>query len=161
MSPDTIKAIIAGVATIISAILTVVVKNYLDKKKESERYKNVGTAIQEAVSGKWKGDIKQTLNSNAIFVQVDSTFKVSENGMIKGEIILPYENRIVKLLFTGGFYSLRFIKLEYENSNKAILQFGSIVLKLSDDSTRLKGHFVGYGHISGDIIAGNINFTKV
>ena len=160
MSQELLKAIVAGAVSIISAVIAIIVKNYLDKKKEDDQYRDVDKAIQEAVEGRWKGEINQTLNGNILFLEVIATFKVSNSGSIKGQMIIPYENESFRLKCVGGFYSMRFIKMEYENHNKAILQFGSMVFKLSDDCNKFEGYFVGYGHISKNLIAGSMVFTK-
>ena len=166
MNEDLLKVIGTGIATILSAVVTILIKNYFDRKKEGEKYRSVETAIQEAVGGKWKGYIKQSLNGDLLFENVKVSFKVSDNGSIKGEMKVPYKDELYELKCTGGFYSQRFMKLEYENSNKAILQFGSMVIKLSDDSIKLEGYFVGNGVIgrntpvSKNIIAGEMFFVK-
>lgn len=153
------NAIIAGIATILSAAFTIIISEYLDQRK----YKKVKKEVREAINGKWKGIIQQTLNDNLQVFDADITFKVLSSGAITGiaKVPNPINNEMFFLDLKGGFYSEWFIKIDYESANKAILQFGTFIFRLSYDAARLEGYFNGHGHISGKIIAGPAYFEKV
>lgn len=158
---DIAKAIIAGIAVVLSALLTLLLKEYFDRKRASDKYENLEKSISEAVNGKWKGYFEQTFGENNVSIELMLDLKVSLSGSITGKAKVPYQGEIYDIDVKGGFYSQRFLKMDYENSNKAILQFGAFVFKLSDDSQKLIGYFVGYGHKSGKIIGGNAKVEKV
>jgi hypothetical protein len=155
---DITKAIIAGIATILSAIIALLLKEYFDKKKEP--YKKIDEQIKDAVHGRWKGSFQQVLNDTHQTFDLELDIRVSNTGSLTGKAKYPYKNEIIDINIKGGFYSERFLKMDYENSNKAIMQFGSFVFKLSDDAKILTGYFVGYGHISGKVIGGNAVLNK-
>jgi hypothetical protein len=153
------SAVIAGIATILSAIITLFLTEYLGRRKE--RFIKVSDAIKRTVSGTWKGKYDQILRENPVTVDLIIELTVSTRGKITGTATVPYGEDTFVVNIRGGFYSIRFLKMEYENSNDAILQFGSFVFKLSDDAKEIEGHFVGYGHISKKIIGGPAILKKV
>ena len=159
MSEIAVTSLITGFFSILTAIITLFIKNFFEKKNVS--FKKVENVCKDAIYGKWKGHILQTLNGNKEYFDVIMDLKVTNNGIITGSAKLPFKDEIAILELDGGFYSQRFIKINYENTNKAILQFGTFIFKISDSAKVLKGNFVGYGYISGDIIAGNVCFEKV
>lgn len=156
---DITKAIIAGIATILASVITLLLKEYFDRRKA--RYEKVADKIRDAVYGKWKGSFEQTLESQPINIEMDIELKVSSSGSITGKAKFPFRDETWEVSIKGGFYSERFLKLDYENVNRAILQFGAFIFRLSDDAKTLKGCFIGYGHISEKIIGGNAVLKKV
>lgn len=87
--------------------------------------------------------------------------KVSSSGAITGKAKYPFKTETHEVKISGGFYSLRFLKMDYENSDKAILQFGAFVFKLSDSAEKIEGYFIGYGHKNGIITGGKAILNKV
>jgi len=144
------EATITGIATILSSVLTIIVTKYL----ESDKYINAGKAMKEAVRGNWKGIFNQTLDDQNITVPIDFNLKVSSWGSITGKAKIIFNNELIHFNIRGGFYLRHFLKMNYENADRSVTQFGSFVFKLSDTSKKLTGHFVGYGHISGKVISG-------
>ena len=65
--------------------------------------------------------------------------------------------------FTGGFLHEQFVKLDYNNPDSDIMQFGCYVAKLITTSDRktLDGRFVGYGPDTRDIVHGTAICNKV
>ena len=156
---DIVNTIIAGVATILSALITLFLKEYFDRKKEG--YEQVDGRIKDVIYGKWKGTFEQTLNGNLHSIELQFDLKVTNSGAITGKVKVPYGTETFDLNIKGGFYSQRFLKMDYENADRAILQFGSFVFKLSDSAKKLTGYFVGYGHLSQKIIGGDAVLEKV
>lgn len=156
---DIAKAIIAAIATILSSVLTLLIKEYFERR----RFNKIGSEIRDAVYGKWTGQIHQALNGDKRIFETQLELKVSSAGVITGKAEVPHPNKngVYYLSLDGGFYSERFLKINYENSNKAILQFGTFVFMLSPNADKLTGHFVGYGNISEAVIAGSAQFKKV
>lgn len=159
LSIDITKAIIAGIATILAAVITLLLKEYFDRRKE--RYEKVDSRIRDVVYGKWKGYFEQTLEGSPQTILLEMELKVSSSGNITGKAKFPFKSETYEVNIKGGFYSQRFLKMDYENSDKAILQFGAFIFRLSDSAKKLTGYFVGHGHLTGNIIGGNATLEKV
>lgn len=155
---DITKAIIAGIATITSAIITVLLKEYLGRRKEN--YRKQSDERRKKISGRWNGKYQQVFEGNEVTIQINIELKVLSRGAINGIGNVSYGRYSFQVNIKGGFYLDDFLKLEYENSDKGIIQFGSFVLKLSSNAKEIKGHFVGYGHITEAIISGPVSLSK-
>jgi len=155
---DTTTAIVGGVATIISSVSTVLVKNYLDNKSKNEK---IEEDVRVALYGIWGGKLNQFLEDALQTIDIKIELKATETGSLTGQGELLYKQKSYKLTIVGNYKSSRFLKLEYYNSNKAIHQFGTFIFRLSDDSTELNGHLVGYGQISKKIVSGSITLNKI
>ncbi len=155
-------AIITGLTTITSAIVTSLLKDYLANRKK-QKFDNFQTQIAEAVSGKWKGEITQALNGVEVSMVVLLDFKVTSLGIITGMARIPKSptGEIIEMNLNGAFYSERFLKVSYNNVNTAVVQFGTFIFKLSGNALTLKGNFVGYGHLNENIILGKASFEKI
>ncbi|MGL4631019.1 MAG: hypothetical protein ACRCVT_07415 [Leadbetterella sp.] len=152
-------AIITGLFTIFASILTVVLKEYFDTRKLT--YEKVEKRIKEIVTGRWKGSFEQIYNNQLTKFEVSLELKVDYNGKISGKAQIPWvNNSLIEVVLKGGFYSQRFLQMDYENIDKAIMQFGSYILKLSDNAEKLEGNFVGYSQHTGKIINGSANYDK-
>ncbi|SEH06301.1 Uncharacterised protein [Candidatus Venteria ishoeyi] len=80
-----------------------------------------------------------------------------------GEVDFPVsevENHAFNISLTGGFLHERFLKLDYKNTNLAAVQFGSSLLTLSSDGTKLNGRFLGYGAKTERLVFGEIKLQK-
>ncbi len=72
-----------------------------------------------------------------------------------------YQNNAVhKFSFTGAFKNERFLKLEYQNKDSNVVNFGTIILELSSTGKSLNGRYVGHGHINERILDGEILVDK-
>lgn len=156
---DITKAIIAAAATIISAIITVLLKDYLDRRKEN--YKKQSDQRRRIISGTWKGTYEQLLNEKLITIDIVMELKISSRGTITGIAKVAYENYSFQVVIKGGFYSDDFLKMDYENSDRSVVQFGSFVFRLASNAKNIKGCFVGFGHINERIISGQATLDKV
>lgn len=154
-------AIIAASASIFSTTSGILLKQYFDQKKENDKYASLEDHIKDAVTGKWKGYFDQTLDENHFKYQVTLDLKVSSKGSLIGKAKVPFEDEIFDINVKGGFYTGRFLKMDYENSDKAIQQFGAFVLNLSSNNKKLTGFFVGFGHITERIMGGIAVLEKV
>lgn len=94
-------------------------------------------------------------------MQLSITFTAGKK-VVEGiaEFISPVTNLPVKLNFTGGFHNDYFIKFDYKNPDETVIQFGSCIVKLSDDGKSLKGKFVGYGASTNQIVNGIVDLEK-
>lgn len=154
---DITTAIIGGIASIISAVVVLIVKHFLDIKKNASPIED---DVRTAVAGKWKGQLRQTLNSNTLLIEFQFDLKVSSLGAIEGEGSIAHDKELYLFTVHGDYKSNRFIKLDYANKNKSIQQFGTFILEVSDNCKELDGQLAGYGPISGKVISANIHMTK-
>lgn len=147
---------ISGIAAVLSAVITVFLKNYLENKK----FKTINKERQEALSGRWNGKVYQNApNGKQDVFNLELNFDVSKKK-IDAVGKLSYKNEISNISLSGAFRTDSYVLLEYQNENKKINQFGSIVFRLSDDCTALTGRYVGYGHKAQSLVFGEIKFTK-
>ena len=153
------KAIIAAAASIISAIITVLLKEYLEIRKQN--YKKQSDERRRIISGTWKGTFEQTLNEKLVKLEIIMELKATSRGAITGKAKSSYKNDSFQVAIKGGFYSDDFLKMEYENVDRSVVQFGSFVFRLASNPKIMKGYFVGYGHISEMIISGPAVFYKI
>jgi hypothetical protein len=117
--------------------------------------------LRKAVTGTWEGKYEQIFKGKKIAVDLTMKLKANHNGSIVGYATVPFGENSFKVNIKGGVYSRQFLKMEYENANKAVIQFGSFVFKLSHNIKTISGHFVGYGHITQKVIGGPAELTKV
>lgn len=117
-----------------------------------------------ALAGKWEGkgyDVDTTNNTKNTYEISLDLFKrrktIKGSAKVKSE---PNENSFA-LKLMGGFYSDSYLKLEYSNTDKNVIQYGVFFLKLSSNGKKLNGKFLGYGHTREEIIEGHLEFDKV
>jgi hypothetical protein len=108
---DIAKAIIAGIATILSAVITLLIKDRQSKAK----YQKIEPEVSDAIYGKWKGTVQHELGNSLQIHVIDLELKVSGSGVITGKASFSHNSESYLLMLSGGFYSLRFIKVNYEN----------------------------------------------
>lgn len=122
---------------------------------------DVSQDIKDAVTGDWMGQYQQMLDGTLRDIEISMTFKAVDNGRVVGTAKVEYGKEVFSVNMKGEFHLGRFIKLEYENANKAFVQFGLFVFKLSDRPDKLVGAFVGHGHVSEKVICGTVAVSKV
>jgi hypothetical protein len=150
-----IVGIIGGICTIAAAIITPLVQTYF----ETRIFFPISNDRRKILQGIWKGTVNQNLSDGTF-----KTFTVDLDLNIKGKKIqgtgIINAEELFYVSLDGSFRNDRFLKMDYQNKNLKILQFGSFVFHLSDDSRELVGKFVGYGHLSKAIIYGSCQFNK-
>jgi hypothetical protein len=159
MSPTIVAAIIAGVVAIVAPIITLVAKEILEQKPFSPV-----TGRRKALVGKWHGILKEAKGPGGKPLEVDLTFEFTKHRKrILGRTTFTLPGRATRTLdFTGGFLHEQFLKLDYNNPDPTVMQFGCYVAKLitTDDQKVLDGRFVGYGPDTGDIVHGTAVLNK-
>jgi hypothetical protein len=148
---------IGAIATVISAIITVLFTELLSRI----RYTSPGNTRRKEVKGNWSGTFDQHLDGVLQTFELDLELKVSIFGSISGIAKLTYNGKLLRMKVNGGFYLRDFLKMNYRNANKAITQFGAFIFRLSDGCDKLEGHFVGYGHLSKKVISGPAVLIKI
>lgn len=114
-----------------------------------------------ALVGKWVGEINQV--TNEITGQYDTeqyTLELNfnkEGNTIrgKGQLKIQLGNKpLIELFFFCPNFKDHYIKFEYEGVDPSIIQFGTLLVRLSGDGFKLEGKYVGYGAISDKIVHG-------
>jgi hypothetical protein len=119
-----------------------------------------------ALDGAWKGEAHQAFGPDGkpftaeVLLQFDAK---SPNISAKGIFRFSDNGRLVDQKFdcAGGFLLDRFLRFEYDTSEKGAIQFGSIILELEPNATELRGRYQGYGVRTKDIVHGSLLVRKV
>lgn len=126
---------------------------------------------QAKLIGRWEGNFEQPeYPGGALALEARVEFARSV-GHIKGRAQvrtrLSKRHRggprevTVNLALSGRLPHSDFLKLEYQSVDPGVNQFGSMMLELNAEGTRLNGRFVGYGSISEAIISGTVALKKL
>jgi hypothetical protein len=156
MDSTLIAGIIGGVSTITAVVIPIAQKHF-----ETKTLFPISTDRRNILQGKWTGTVNQHIDKNTfntISVELNIKINIKQRKIYGTGIINALQ--IYHVSLDGSFRNDRFLKMDYQNIDSSIVQFGSFVFHLSDDSKQLKGRFVGYGHISKDIISGSCQFNK-
>ena len=126
---------------------------------------------QPKLVGRWSGTFEQPDYpggplSVAARVEFDrGSGALKGNARVKATLLATHRSGprdvIITFDLSGGFQHSDLIKLEYRSADPGIVQFGSMMLELNPEGTRLDGRFVGYGSISESIISGIVALTKI
>ena len=155
MDSTVLAGLIGGVCTITAVIITPIFQRYF----ETRVFYPISADRCKILEGVWKGTVNQELNG-AIFRNFDVDLDLAVTGRkITGSGVIN-AGQLYYVSLDGSFRNDRFLKMDYHNRDLNILQFGSFIFHLSDDSAELTGKFVGYGHISKTVFYGSCRFTK-
>lgn len=158
MGDQTFAAIIGGLCTLISSIVTIFIKKYI----ENRGLKSSSVRRQRALKGVWSGEINQT----AFFEHKNKSYPIKiEINPHRKEVfgyaswsIDGFENKVD---IKGHYYNERFLAVEYRNVDINKVHFGFLILELSADNESLRGEFLGYGSKSERLISGKMTLRKV
>ncbi len=158
MDKGILIAIIGAIATLLTTILSICIKKYLNNKTKQRPITQ-----NEKIRGKWVGTTRQKFHDRDAEFKISFIFK-SENNKLKGECVVDLrETKIINLetfVIHGGLSDNRFLKIEYNNDDPNMTQFGYFLLELSPSGKNLNGCFVGYGPESKEVICGNVALEK-
>jgi hypothetical protein len=131
--------------------------------------------IAKIVAGNWTGTVSQVMQGHGVEFKVMMKLQL-EDDTITGTSLLDLSNieaaektddfvNILHLDIFGTVYKDRFLNLTYENTDKKILHFGSIIIDLDSytsgsDEKFVEGLFVGYGANSKNLVTGHVALTK-
>src|SRR5947209_1056856 len=142
MNPTIIASVIGGFVALVVPILTLIAKDWYEGRKFTK-----DKTRRDALVGTWRGPMKQAIGRNGPFETV-ATIKFTEHGKkIIGKATYTSGEAEYELDFVGGFLHEQFVKLDYNNPDSQIMQFGCYVARLdiTKHSKILDGRFVGYG----------------
>jgi hypothetical protein len=118
-----------------------------------------------AAAGHWVGhdlpqkilDVSTPLDRR---LDVDLTVEPLSGKRCRGEIKVSEGGEQYTLIFTGQFVDQNHLRLDYQNKDVRIVQFGMWLLRLSANATHLCGGFIGFSKVEEKIIIGDINLGK-
>ena len=131
----------------------------------SKQFLPVGKSRSATLTGKWTGKAHQEIGPGGRPIDFDIiVYLRAENDLIQGEAFLNHaiggNEYNWRFDVCGGFLHGQFFQMEYNNSDPAYIQFGSMVFKLSSTGRSLEGKYVGYGSITNDIVYGKMDLVK-
>ena len=155
METAVITALVAGIASIASALVAVVVKDVLERRS----LKPIFGERRKALTGYWKGTIEQPNLTADLTVHLVASHK-EVNGI--ADLRFPFHGKDHHLVLSlkGGFLYERFLKLDYKKDNEGVIQFGSLIIEFAEDSETLKGKYSGYGSLTKSIVSGEILLSR-
>lgn len=158
MGTELLKHLVEGsyafLGTVVGAIAAVVAQQFLSNRllaPVSDR----GTTLD----GSWIGTLSQPgLTADATARLTAGRKQVT--GMVDLHFERNGERHHLALELRGGFLHDRFLKLDYVKDRLGSIQFGCVVIGLSDDGNSLEGKYAGYGSITRSIVSGTILLTR-
>jgi hypothetical protein len=158
---STVQAFVAAAISIAGAAVGALIVKWL----ESGGRLWIGPDRRD-VRGLWRGNLQQhdvDPADDLIVKTVEMRF-TPYLWTLKGTAYLSGTSKgadfNVDLNLRGGFLDGRFLKVEYTHADRTHVQFGSIVLVLSDNGKTLTGRYAGYGSLTGKIVSGIISLTR-
>lgn len=118
--------------------------------------------------GAWDGIARQVSHETlgSLEFKQGAVFERFERGRFSGTCRVEYpelfsaEERVQIMSFSAKVRFQNVISLEYHNSDRQFLQFGTVYLSLQEVEDILSGDFVGFGPTSNGVVAGNMTLTK-
>jgi hypothetical protein len=136
---------------------------WLSNANQTRFLKPVGT---RPIDGFWKGTIRQ--NFPGMQEQLSGDFAMTlraarkrVSGTATFDITIMGKAHHLAFHLSGGFLYETYLQLQYRDDTPGVIHFGSIIAELSADGSQFVGRFVGYGHLSGQIVYGDVSLTKV
>ncbi len=160
MDNTLLAALIGAFTTIIAPVVTLSFKRRLDRKA------NARIALQNNnIIGKWVGNTKQQLRGIDVEFDISFLFDLDKDNKLTGRCAVNLsDTQLIALetfIINGGLYNDRFLKIEYNNNDPKVMQFGYFLLEYSPLGNSLDGNFLGYGPESNAIICGQVFLKKV
>ncbi len=152
MDSTILASIIGGACTIAAVIIPKIIEDHRDPKIPAGR--------QDFLKGTWKGTIVQSRTDDAITtMQMELNLEIKRRKIV-GTGVLFYDEQLHHITLCGIFRNDRFLKMDYDNKLSHLRQFGCFLFDLDKVEGQLTGRFVGYGHISRNIVYGTCSFKK-
>jgi hypothetical protein len=116
---------------------------------------------QRALTGDWRAEVHQEKGPGGkLFEQVIRFHLSASPDGIRGSFVDRHDAREDRFTVTGTLILSRFVMLDCQPEDSALVQFSRMVFERSPDFTALRGQFVGFGAITNDLISGSIVLTK-
>lgn len=162
MDPTVVAAIVYGLFAIVTSILTLFLKQYIDNRTKLR----IPAGRRRAITGHWEGMAHQEPGPNGQPIDFAVTVELTAGRKtISGRLTIRFEldgkREQARFNVTGGFFHGYFLQLNYTPRDEATIQFGSVILELDAAGKRLKGRFAGYGKITQTVVSGTAELEKV
>lgn len=154
------QIILKYLPAVILSVLSACVTFLITKAVEFRGLQKIPRPQQEALRGTWEGEVHQR---EGIINNPDYkiTFKFEPFWrFIKGKAIYELNDRKGYISFVGGFYDQHYLMINYRNKDRKVIQYGFAMFKFSSHANELIGKFLGYGHISEQLVSGNVVLKK-
>jgi hypothetical protein len=162
MQTPIIVALIAGGFAIIAPIVTFIVT----RSYENRFLQPVSSNRVAALVGSWEGTTHQECGPGGKPDDAKVSFKLALAGKkLRGQGIfrtcVGAEEVVITFHLSGGFLHDRFLRFDYNPEASETVQFGSIIVELSNDAKKLTGRYMGYGAFTNALVYGTVCVTKM
>lgn len=157
MDPVILAALIGSISTILSPILIIFIKTWIDERPlQAIPIKRI-----KAAEGTWKGVAQFNEKENTREVKLECTVKTVRRKCLGQLRMEDSTGPISQFRVEGIPLDYRYFKVDYKDEDQRILRHGSMILRLSSDANQLNGRFIGYSIIIEDLIFGTITLKRV
>lgn len=151
-----------AVAIVTSIVGPIVVGSYF-RRRETRSYIFPSVGQETIFDGVWAGTFLQ--EEGVLRASIPVRFELHTKGKrVTGDATATIETPDLKTTFklrvAGGRAADRFLRLDYDNVDPAVRQFGSVYVELSNDGTKLRGIWAGYGHKTGGFVGGSVEMHR-
>ena len=159
------EALKVVVAAIVGGALTLVQSQWARLKL----FDRVGDR-RAALVGCWQGELMQggvlgetlrlrlRLDVTAASKEIKADAQVV--GPMPGKPELGPDHIRIDWHLTGGFFHDSLLKLDYQHKNPAVVQLGTVILRLHSDGETMTGRVIGWGHITQTIVGAEVTLRK-
>jgi len=154
------------VAAVGGAVTTVLTKDFTTWVRErTSAALPIDKGRRRGLTGVWQGEGKDLFVENGgPSSPMKATFSLKCSGkriLGHADVTVPALNHSVGLSLKGVFCSERLIQASYRSSARERIQFGVVLLELSDTGEELHGHYSGYSPMRRCLVVGEFNLTKI
>jgi transcriptional regulator with XRE-family HTH domain len=148
-------------------------KEALDKQMEEFDDQNTIISRKKAIVGRWKGEaVQEFKDGTRIPAKVEGELEMIrkdakdvEDEIVCGRLKYSFEYSEEKITDSidlyGRFRYSSFLRLNYENCDDFVKQFGAAILELDSTGSNLNGKFVGYGSRTEELFKADVHLKKV
>ncbi len=159
MADEVTAALIVGTLGLLVPIVA-----YVLERRKDQNLIRLSVDHQKTLAGKWHGDLIQEFQGKGalkfpVLVELKAKRKrvVGEGTIIYGK---DRPTNDVRLIFEGGLLAEQHLLLTYKNADPAKIQFGTFILRLSNNGLSLEGKCLGYGVDTEALVPTDLKLTK-
>ena len=147
-------AIISAIAVMAAAIWPSISKNI--------NFSTISGQRRKQLEGSWQGTTSQKRGPEGDPIEVELFLEIKLSWRrIKTEALVRGGGTEIKTVGSGGFLWGDYFQVNYRGSNAAIINFGTLILRLHSHGRGLSGRLLGYGSESEDLVYGKVALRKV
>lgn len=163
--------LIGALATILAAVISPIIGNYLLQKRQSVYIPSAPIARKDSLYGEWVGIMdqktgkKQVCHKHGLIVRFQEKSSpivgmMRLNFKVNCEDVICQTEDSIQAHIINTVYDGHILKVDYVNKNNNAIHFGTLYGKLSSDGRSIAGRFLGYGLVSEDFVTGLIELNK-